>query len=285
MQTGLSPDAMLAALAWQVELGADEAICDAPVNRYREEAPPPAAAATSPAAGAGPPPAPSPAPTPAASSLPAAARAAAPGPAPGESGALAEAQARAAGATTLEALAEAMAAYEGCELKQGARSFVFADGNPAARVMIVGEAPGRDEDLQGKPFVGRAGQLLDRMFAAIGLSRTSPDPAQAVYITNLLPWRPPQNRDPSPLELAMMTPFVTRHIELADPAILVTMGRFSMQALTGLSGITRVRGQWTEAARRPCLPMLHPAYLLRNSAAKREAWADLLELKARLGGG
>ena len=272
MQTGLSPDAMMAALAWQVELGADEAICDAPVNRYREETPPPPVEAPAPA--------PAPAQTPAPASVHAA-----PASAPSEADPVAEARARAAGAATLGALAAAMADYDGCELKQGARSFVFADGNPQARVMVVGEAPGRDEDLQGRPFVGRAGQLLDRMFAAIGLSRTSADPAQALYITNLLPWRPPQNRDPSPQELAMMTPFVTRHIELADPAIVVTMGRFSLQALTGLSGITRVRGRWTQAAGRPCLPMLHPAYLLRNPASKREAWADLLELKARLGGG
>jgi DNA polymerase len=278
MQTGrspdLSPEAMLAALAWQVELGADEAICDAPLNRYEEEAKAAAPAAPVPAA-------------PAASAPEARLTAAAPPvtASPPAADAVAEARARAAGAATLADLAEAMAAYGHCELKQGARSFVFADGNPAARVMIVGEAPGRDEDLQGKPFVGRAGQLLDRMFAAIGLSRQSPDPAAAVYITNVLPWRPPQNRDPSPQELAMMTPFLERHIALADPEIVVTMGRFSLQVLTGLTGITRVRGQWTEAAGRPCLPMLHPAYLLRNPAAKREAWADLLELKARLEGG
>jgi DNA polymerase len=278
MQTGrspdLSPEAMLAALAWQVELGADEAICDAPLNRYEEEAKAAAPAASAPAA---------PAAT-AAEARPASAVPPVTAPPPAAD-AMAEARARAAGAATLADLAEAMAAYGHCELKQGARSFVFADGKPAARVMIVGEAPGRDEDLQGKPFVGRAGQLLDRMFAAIGLSRQSPDPAAAVYITNVLPWRPPQNRDPSPQELAMMTPFLERHIALADPEIVVTMGRFSLQVLTGLTGITRVRGQWTQGAGRPCLPMLHPAYLLRNPAAKREAWADLLELKARLGGG
>jgi len=260
---------MLAALAWQVELGADEAIGDAPLNRY-EEAAAPAAPRT-----AAPPP-------------PALAGAAAPGPAPAGAGAadaVAEARALADGARTLQELAAAMAAYDRCELKLGARNFVFADGNPNARVMIVGEAPGREEDLQGRPFVGRAGQLLDRMFAAVGLSRTSPDPATALYITNVLPWRPPQNRDPTSDELAMMTPFVERHIALADPDVVVAMGRFSLQVLTGLSGITRARGKWTQAFGRPCLPMLHPAYLLRNPAAKREAWADLLELKARLGGG
>ncbi|MDH3263092.1 MAG: uracil-DNA glycosylase [Paracoccaceae bacterium] len=272
MQSELSPEAMLAALAWQVELGADEAIRDAPVNRYEEEAP---------AAKSGPKrePGPEPAAERSARTVGAPAFAGAPGNDP-----VAEARAAAASARSLDELAEAMAAYEQCELKQGAKSFVFCDGNPKARVMIVGEAPGREEDQQGKPFVGRAGQLLDRMFAAIGLSRASPDAEHALYITNILPWRPPQNRDPSADELAMMTPFIERHIELADPEIVVSMGRFSLGVLTGLSGITRVRGKWTQAAGRPCLPMLHPAYLLRTPAAKREAWADLLELQARLAG-
>jgi DNA polymerase len=265
MPTDLSPEAMLAALAWQIELGADEAIGDAPVNRYEEAPAAPAAPSVPPADPA-----------------PAAARTA-PVAAPLQAAdAVAEARQRAAGAATLADLAETMAAYDRCDLKRGARSFVFADGNPAARVMIVGEAPGRDEDLQGRPFVGRAGQLLDRMLAGIGLSRTSPDPAAAVYITNVLPWRPPQNRDPTAEELAMLAPFLERHVALADPDLLVTMGRFSLGVLTGLSGITRVRGSWTEALGRPCLPMLHPAYLLRNPASKREAWADMLELKSRL---
>lgn len=259
MQTGLSPEAMLAALAWQIELGADEAIRDTPVNRYAEE-PAPAKREAVPAVVAAPP-VPAPAGDP-----------------------VEEARAAAASARSLQDLAEVMAAYDHVELKQGARNFVFCDGNARARVMIVGEAPGREEDQLGKPFVGRAGQLLDRMLGAIGLSRSSPDAEHAVYITNVLPWRPPQNRDPSPDELAMMTPFVQRHIELADPEIVVTMGRFSLGVLTGLSGITRLRGQWTQAVGRPCLPMLHPAYLLRTPAAKREAWADMLELKARLGG-
>lgn len=264
MLPDLTPEAMLAALAWQVELGADEAIRDAPVNRFEE---------TTTAKGQSAQPEPTPPPR------------SRPTDGPAQADPLAEARAAAAAAKTLDELAEAMAAYERCELKRGARSFVFSDGNPDARVMIVGEAPGREEDQQGKPFVGRAGQLLDRMFAAIGLSRASPDAEASFYITNILPWRPPQNRDPSSDELAMMTPFILRHIELADPEIVVTMGRFSLGVLTGLSGITRVRGKWTQAGGIPCLPMLHPAYLLRNPAAKREAWADLLELKARLGGG
>src|SRR5690606_31751147 len=123
----------------------------------------------------------------------------------------------------------------------------FADGDPRARLMIVGEAPGRDEDRVGRPFVGQAGQLLDRMLAAIGLSRTSPDPGAAVYITNVLPWRPPENREPSPEEIAMLKPFLARHIELAAPDVLVIMGNISCLALLGRRGITRLRGQWTQA--------------------------------------
>lgn len=259
VDTDLSPEAALAALAWQIELGADEAIGDKPVNRYEEEAKPPPKSAQQAVPHT---------PTVVADVDP-----------------VDVARQLASSADGLAALAEVMAAYDHCELKRGARNFVFADGNPKARVMIVGEAPGRDEDLQGKPFVGRAGQLLDRMFAAIDLNRANQDAEAAFYITNILPWRPPQNRDPSPQEMAMMTPFLERHIELVAPEVIVTMGRFSLNVLTGLTGITRVRGKWTEALGRPCLPMLHPAYLLRNPAAKREAWADLLELKSRLNGG
>jgi uracil-DNA glycosylase family 4 len=177
---------------------------------------------------------------------------------------------------------QAITGFDLCELKRGAKSTVFADGNPAARVLILGEAPGREEDLEGRPFVGRAGQLLDRMFAAIGLSRTSPDPTTALYITNVMPWRPPQNRDPSPEEIAMMRPFVERHIELMDPAVIVLMGNTPCQCLLGSKGILRLRGNWAQALGRPVLPMTHPAYLLRNPAAKREAWADLLSLKEKL---
>ncbi len=253
-----------AMLLWQMELGADEAIGEAPANRYA------AAEAAKPAA-----------PAPAV---------AAPVAAPPEAGPAGEdpvvvARHMAEGARDLPSLRDVLAAYEHCELKKGARSLVFADGNPAARVMIVGEAPGRDEDLQGLPFVGRAGQLLDRMFDAIGMGRAHPDAARALYITNVLPWRPPENRDPSPEEIAMMLPFVRRHVELADPEVLVLMGNHSCQALLGRKGITRLRGQWVEALGRPALPMFHPAYLLRNPHAKREAWHDLLMLQARLRGG
>lgn len=195
---------------------------------------------------------------------------------------VAVAKALADGAGTLEALAEAMRGFDGLDLKKGARNFVFADGRAGARVMIVGEAPGADEDRIGRPFVGRAGQLLDRMFAAIGLRRESPDPAQAFYITNVLPWRPPGNRTPTAEEMAMMVPFLTRHITLADPDVLILMGNTPCGALIGRTGILRMRGKWTQALDKPVMPMTHPAYLLRNPAAKREAWADLLEIQAKL---
>ncbi len=244
--------AALAALAWQVDLGADEAILDAPLDRYALEAKPPAPAKKE------------------AASAPEVVK-------PAEVDVVAEARAAAAGAGSLEALRAAMAAYPHCDLAKGARNLVFSDGVAGAPVMIVGEAPGRDEDREGRPFVGRAGQLLDRMLAAIELSRES-----SVYITNVLPWRPPQNRDPKPEEIAMMQPFLARHIALAAPKLLIVMGNISCQALLGKKGITRLRGHWTEAEGTPAMPMFHPAYLLRNPAAKREAWADLLDIQARM---
>ena len=247
-----------ALLEWQVELGATEAILDAPLDRYALEAAKPAPK------------------VPASAPVPVAA------PEPVQTDAVADARAAAAGAGDLDALAAAMHAFEHCELKKGARSFVFCDGQPAARVMIVGEAPGREEDRAGKPFVGRAGQLLDKMLAAIDMGRAHDDAAQAVYITNVLPWRPPSNRTPDKDEIAMMLPFLERHIALANPGIIVVMGNTPCQALLGRTGITRMRGNWVEVLGRPCLPMFHPAYLLRNPIAKREAWADLLALKARL---
>jgi uracil-DNA glycosylase family 4 len=198
--------------------------------------------------------------------------------------AVAVAGAAAGAAESLYDLRAAMAAFDLCEMKRGAKSLVFADGNPCARVMIIGEAPGRDEDIEGRPFVGRAGQLLDRMLAAIGMARDHLDPGQAVYITNVMPWRPPQNRDPEPAEVAMMLPFLQRHVALANPDLIVVMGNTSLFAALGVKGITRLRGTWTTAYGKPALPMLHPAYLLRNPIAKREAWADLLTLQGRLAG-
>ena len=177
----------------------------------------------------------------------------------------------------------ALRAFDGCPLKFGAMNTVFADGNPQARVMLVGEAPGEDEDRQGKPFVGVSGRLLDRMLAQIGLDRTS------VYITNILPWRPPGNRSPTQAEIAACLPFLERHVVLIGPRILVPLGGTSAKTLLNRSeGITRLRGQWSEYPLGPLnqpvpvLPMLHPAYLLRNPVSKREAWRDMLTLRSRL---
>jgi DNA polymerase len=263
MDPDLTFHADLAALAWQLDLGADVALGETPVNRY--EAVAESAPVAAPAAAAHP-----------VATVPA------PVAAPDTGLAVRVAVEAAAQAQDLAALRGAMAGYEHCELKRGAKSLVFADGLPGARVMVVGEAPGRDEDLEGRPFVGRAGQLLDRMFAAIGLSRGATDPAAALYITNVMVWRPPQNRDPTPDEVAMLLPFLQRHIALAGPEVIVVMGNTPLSALLGVKGITRLRGQWAQALGKPVLPMVHPAYLLRNPAAKREAWADLLSLKARL---
>jgi DNA polymerase len=247
-----------ALLEFQIELGATDAISDTPVDRYALVDKP------------------KPKPMVAAPVVP---------PKPVEVDAVGEARALATAAQDLAQLEGALARFEHCELKRGARNVVFADGNPAARVMIIGEAPGRDEDMQGKPFVGRAGQLLDKMLAAINMGRSHETHAQSVYITNVLPWRPPQNRDPKPEEIAMLLPFVRRHVELVNPDLIVLMGNISCQAGLGKRAITRLRGNWAEAYGKPCLPMFHPAYLLRSPHAKREAWADLLELQARLQGG
>ena len=258
-----------AALLWQFDLGIDEWLLDEPLNRYDlpdavKPAPmlaPAVAVAVAPVARVS------------ATAVP---------PEAPKVDAVAEAKALAARANTLEELRAAIAGFDLCEMKRGARNLVFADGLPGARVLILGEAPGAEEDREGRPFVGRAGQLLDDMLDAIGLSRNAPTPEAAVYITNVLPWRPPGNRDPEPEEIAMMRPFVERHITLAAPEVIVVMGNTPLLALTGARGILKVRGQWSQALNRALLPMTHPAYLLRNPAAKREAWEDLLALEARL---
>lgn len=184
-------------------------------------------------------------------------------------------------AGTLDSLKAAMEGFDGCPLKRSAKNTVFADGNPHARIMLIGEAPGRDEDRAGKPFVGRSGQLLDRMLAAIGLDRTQ------VYITNLVPWRPTGNRTPTPDEIGLCKPFLQKHIELVNPDILLLVGGVSAKELLQTTeGITKIRGRWVDINTgdrdRPALPILHPAYLLRNPARKSDAWKDLLSLKFRL---
>lgn len=267
----LDAETALALLQWQAELGADEPCLDDPIDRYDE-----ARALDAERSAARQPPAPA-APQP--GSRPQA-------PAFAAADALAEqvaiATRLAAAATTLEELAEAQRGFDGIELRKGARNFCFADGNPKARVMVIGEAPGEEEDLRGLPFVGRAGQLLDRMFAAIHLARDAVDAERALYITNVLTWRPPGNRRPEPDEIAVMLPFLARHVDLADPEVIVLMGNTPCQAALDRQGILRLRGNWATAFGRPALPMTHPSYLLRTPAAKREAWADLLSLSARI---
>lgn len=199
-----------------------------------------------------------------------------------DEGQVALARKRAEKAATLDELRQHMAEFEGCNLKFTAKNLVFADGNPAADVMLVGEAPGRDEDLEGLPFVGRSGQLLDRMLAAIGLDRKS------VYIANVIPWRPPGNRTPTPQETEICRPFIERQVELVGPKILVTLGGPSAKTLLDASeGVLRLRGTWkahvtASGISIPAMPTLHPAYLLRNPAHKKLAWRDFLEIKAKL---
>lgn len=181
---------------------------------------------------------------------------------------------------TLEALKAAVEAFEGCPLKATATQAAFARGNPEARVMVIGEAPGREEDREGKPFVGVAGQLLDRMLAAIGLDESS------AYITNVVFWRPPGNRKPTDAEIESCRPFTERHIELAKPDLIILAGGISAQTLLRQrAGITQLRGKWTElevgGAKVPALPIFHPAFLLRRPQEKAKAWSDLLSLKGR----
>ena len=184
-------------------------------------------------------------------------------------------------ATSLDELRDLLARFEGCALRTTAKQLVFADGNPGARVMFVGEAPGRDEDIAGLPFVGRSGKLLDLMIAAIGLDRTS------AYIANVIPWRPPGNRTPTPQETAICLPFIRRQIELVDPDILVCLGGPSMQTLLGTKdGITRMRGRWfpfdTGTREIRAMATFHPAFLLRSPLQKRLSWRDFLAIKKAL---
>ena len=177
-------------------------------------------------------------------------------------------------ASSLEVLRSLLEQFDGCALKSTATRLVFADGNPQARIMFVGEAPGREEDIEGRPFVGRSGQLLDRMIAAIGLDRSS------AYIANVIPWRPPGNRTPTPQETQICLPFIQRQIELVNPDILVTLGNPSTQTLLSTrDGIMKTRGRWfdydTGTRKIRALATFHPAYLLRSPSYKKLAWQDL----------
>lgn len=271
-------------LEWYVEAGVDVLLDEKPIDRFSEPPPPPRQPAsrkspeqflaqreTTPGGSTGK----NPTQTPTTNSP--AGSATIP-----DAAAIDQARELAGSAGTIEELREILSTFEGCNLKRTAKSLVFADGNPEARVMLVGEAPGRDEDLQGLPFVGRSGQLLDRMLAAIGLDRTG------VYISNVLPWRPPGNRTPTPQETEICRPFIERHVELAKPEFLVLLGGSSAKTMLKTSdGIMKLRGRWnsvtTQQITVPALPTLHPAYLLRQPAHKALAWRDLLNLKQRLG--
>jgi DNA polymerase len=245
-----------------VEAGADEAVATEPVNRLAAK---PAAVQAAPKIA---PPQPAPA------------RAAAPLALEGD--AIGGAMVAAAAAGNLAELQAALEAFDGCALKRTATNTVFADGVAAGRIMLIGEAPGRDEDRIGKPFVGRAGQLLDKMLASIGLDRKT-----NAYITNVINWRPPDNRDPTPEEAGMCLPFLRRHIELADPAVIILLGAVAARHVVGSTdGIMKLRGRWMEYRvgdhMVPLLPTLHPAYLLRQPAHKKLAWRDLQSLRDKM---
>ncbi len=259
--------ALAAALALQCDWGADEALMESPADRLAVREP----AARAPEAAR---PAPEPAPRPA-RAAPVALATVPP--------AITRAEALAEAAPDLAALKAAIAAFDGSPLKETATNLVFGEGVAESGLMLIGEAPGADEDRAGRPFVGASGQLLDRMFASVGLSRES-----NFYITNILPWRPPGNRTPTDAEVALFLPFLRRQVALIRPNRLVLVGGVAAKGLIGgKEGITRLRGRWHEVdipglGRIPALPTLHPAYLLRSPASKRDAWADLLLLRRTL---
>jgi len=244
-------------LRFYAEAGVDMPLSETPIDRFAEPQ--------------------RPAPTPAPTSRPVQAAADLP-----DTAQVALAREAAAQASTLEELREKLAAFDGCNLKFTAKNLCFADGDPSSDIMFIGEAPGRDEDMEGLPFVGKSGQLLNRMIESIGLKRES------VYIANTIPWRPPGNRTPTPLETELCRPFIERQIELAAPKVLVALGGPAGKALTGATeGILRLRGNWKihqtpSGLEIPVMPTLHPAYLLRTPAQKRFAWRDFLAVKLKL---
>ncbi len=277
MDTQMTREQMIEALRWQIEAGADEAIMDAPVNRFAEAPQAAPQPPSPPKAAKAPPPSP---PAKVSAPAPAAPEPVAPvAPAQRNAGA----HELAAGAKTIEELRAALQAFDGCALKATATNLVFCDGNPQARIVFVGEAPGAEEDRQGLPFVGPAGKLLDRMLDAIGLDRSQ------ALITNTIFWRPPGNRNPSSDEVAACLPFVERVIEIVDPAVLVLVGGIASKTLLATNdGIMKLRGKWAafETPRMsrpvPVIPIFHPAFLLRSPGQKRLAWRDLIEIRQRL---
>ncbi len=265
---------LAALLDWYVAMGIDEAIGETPHDSFAARPrPTPVAAA-----------APSPAPRPAPSITPPPLTAPAIRPIVSASNEIAGARKLAEAATTLAELEAAVSSFEGCALRKTATHTVFADGTPHAPVMVIGEAPGADEDRLGKPFVGRSGQLLDRMLAAIGLDRQT-----NVYITNILFWRPPGNRKPTEAEIALCLPFVWRHIALGMPRVVLLSGGTATSAMLGRAeGITKLRGKWFELAVPgvdspvPALTTYHPSFLLRTPGRKSESWRDFLELQSKI---
>ena len=264
-------------MEWYVEAGVDVLLEDSPINRFIETPPPPrqkkqSAIAASPAERLAKKVENQPRP---ALSKPQAVMP--------DSAAVEMAKELALKVDSLDGLKKAMADFEGCNLKRTAKSLVFADGNPAAKIMLIGEAPEREEDIEGIPFVGRTGQLLDKMLAAIRLDRES------VYITNVIPWRPPGNRTPTPQETEICRPFIERHIELVNPDVILVLGGSSAKTLLKTNdSIMKLRGEWmeikTDKLTVKAITTLHPAYLLRQPAHKRLAWHDLLSLKQSLKG-
>ncbi len=261
----------LDALRWHVEMGLDEVVDEMPVDRYATaQQPHPATPATAPAIQ---PP----------QDMPQAEPRQASGQALAPAEGARDAIAVAAGAQSIDELRERLEGFEGCALKFTATNTVFADGDPSSDLMLIGEAPGVDEDRQGLPFVGASGQLLNRMLAALGRERDT------AYISNILFWRPPGNRSPTDAETAACLPFVQRHIELAKPKVLVFLGGSSAKTmLSRKEGIMRLRGKWFDYtsdgldAPIPAMPTFHPAFLLRQSAQKREAWRDFLSIQEKL---
>jgi DNA polymerase len=252
----LNREDMLSILEWYRAAGVDLAVGEEPVDRFNQRPP----------ARVMPPQAP---------------QADQPAPMLALGGDPVEARTLAAGAKTLDELEAILGAYDGCGLKLRATQLVFADGNPEAPIMLIGEAPGAEEDRQGKPFVGKSGQLLDRMLGAIGLDRSK------VYIANTVPWRPPGNRTPTPEEIALCLPFLQRQVELVAPRIVLTLGGPAMQTVFQTSnGIIKMRGKWSAVSignhAVQAMPTLHPAYLLRNPPAKQQAWRDLLSVKMKM---
>jgi DNA polymerase len=259
-------------LAFYLEAGVDCALTDAPVNRLAEPDSVTMASTAAPVREVAPPVREIP------PAMPAVSRSEI---APAPEAAIASARDAARTAPSLEALRALLENFEGCALKHTATRLVFADGNPLARIMFVGEAPGRDEDIEGLPFVGRSGKLLDRMIAAIGLDRSK------AYIANVIPWRPPGNRTPTPQETQICLPFIQRQIELVNPDVLVTLGNPSTQTLLSTrEGIMKTRGKWfdydtgTRIIR--AMATFHPAYLLRSPSYKRMSWQDLRAIAKEL---